>query len=133
MTTRRPLPILLAGLALAAGLVAGCGGDDGEEEAAVNTQAPRTVPQDTGGRAVEVKAKDIRFVPPAVTAKVGQRIEWVNEDSIPHTVTAERGAEFDSGNLDQGDTFEYTPREAGNIRYLCNIHPNQQGTITVTE
>ncbi len=78
--------------------------------------------------------KDIEYVPKAVTAKVGQKIVWENTDGqIPHTVTATDGADFDSGNMAGGDTFDYTPTKAGTISYVCEIHPNQKGTITVTQ
>ena len=77
--------------------------------------------------------KNIQYVPAAITAKVGQKIVWTNTDGqIPHTVTAKDGADFDSGTLQPGSTFEYTPKKAGKISYVCEIHPNQKGTITVT-
>jgi plastocyanin len=78
--------------------------------------------------------KNIKFVPAAITAKVGQKIVWTNTDGqTPHTVTATGGADFDSGTLAGGKTFEYTPTKAGKIDYICTIHQNQSGTITVTK
>ena len=79
--------------------------------------------------------KDIKFVPADITAKVGQKIEWTNSDGqIPHTVTSQTdGVDFDSGNMEGGDTFDYTPKKAGKIDYVCTIHSGQNGTITVTE
>ena len=53
--------------------------------------------------------KDIKFVPEEVTAKVGQKIVWTNNEMVPHNVTATDGADFKSDKLDEGDTFEYTP------------------------
>ena len=78
--------------------------------------------------------KDIKFVPEAITAKVGQKIVWENTDGqIPHTVTATEGADFDSGKMDPGATFDYTPTKAGTIDYVCTIHDGQTGSITVTK
>jgi plastocyanin len=76
---------------------------------------------------------NIKFVPHDITAKVGQKIMWTNDDQIAHTVTATSGATFDSGNVNGGATFEFTPTKAGTIAYVCTIHPGQSGTITVTK
>jgi len=129
---RLPLA-LLACLALAGGgVLAGCGGDD--DTTSTPAAAPPPASSASSGDEVKVTMKDIEYVPKAVTAKVGQKIVWENTDGqIPHTVTATDGADFDSGNMAGGDTFDYTPMKAGTISYVCEIHPNQKGTITVTE
>ncbi|MGI8728459.1 MAG: cupredoxin domain-containing protein [Solirubrobacteraceae bacterium] len=134
------LPVtVLACLALAGGTaLAGCGSDDSDDAAgapAAETAAPQ---QDSSSQAsgdvVEVNMKDIEFVPENVTAKVGQKIVWTNTDGqIPHTVTSSDGADFDSGNMDGGDTFDYTPTKAGTINYICTIHSGQTGSIEVTK
>ena len=77
--------------------------------------------------------KNIQFVPQAITAKVGQTIHWTNADSVAHTVTAKGGANFDSGVLDPGKQYSFKATKAGTINYVCQIHPNQTGTITVTQ
>jgi len=82
---------------------------------------------------VSIGIKDIKFVPDQATVKVGQKITWTNNESVPHNVTAEEGADFKSDTLNEGDTFEYTPTTAGEIGYVCTIHPGQNGTITVTK
>ena len=77
--------------------------------------------------------KDIKFVPPEITAKVGQKIVWTNNENVPHNVTATNGADFESDTLNEGETFEFTPKNAGKIDYVCTIHQGQDGTITVTQ
>jgi plastocyanin len=130
------LPAILACLALAAGVVAGCG-DNGDT--ASTTPAPPPPPpaasSASSGDVVNVTMKNIKFVPAAVTAKVGQKIEWKNTDgNIPHTVTSTTdGVKFDSGTLQPGSTFDFTPTKAGKIDYVCTIHSGQTGTITVTK
>jgi len=134
----RRTPSLLACLAIAAGgLIAGCGSDD-DEGAGTSSPPPASAPEATGpdtgstGGEVKVTMKDIEYVPKAITAKVGQKIVWENTDGeIPHTVTATDGADFDSGNMTSGETFEYTPTKAGKIDYVCTIHANQKGSVTV--
>ncbi len=41
--------------------------------------------------------------------------------------------DFDSGNMQAGAKFDYTPKKAGTIDYVCTIHSGQTGTITVTK
>jgi len=75
------------------------------------------------------------YVPMEVEVPLGGTIVWTNNDPFPHTVTKESGpgAQFDSGDVAGGETFEHTFDAAGEIPYLCEIHPNQTGTISVTE
>ena len=143
MKRRLLVPAVCALLVLPAGVLAACGGDDDEDQAATATTTPErpsaTTPpvqhRDDAGRRqrVKVSMKDIKYIPREVEVSVGDTVVWTNDDPIPHTVTAEKGETFDSGNVDGGDTYEYTPRKAGEISYVCTIHPNQTGTLTVTE
>lgn len=85
------------------------------------------------GDAVEVVIENTEYVPMEVSVPAGGTITWTNEDDFPHTVTKEGGPgpEFDSGEIDGGETFEQTFKDAGTIDYVCTIHPSQTGTITV--
>jgi plastocyanin len=136
---------LLAALLLVLGAlaVAGCGGDDNSssQEAKTSNEQPAAGagPEASGGSqsaegTVAIKAVDIKFKPEQATAKVGQKVTWTNDDQIAHTVTAKDGPEkFDSGTLEGGDTFSFTPKKAGSYPYVCLIHPSQTGTLTVSE
>jgi plastocyanin len=66
-----------------------------------------------------------------ITVPVGTTVTVRNDDSAPHTFTADDGS-FDSGSIDGGGTFEFTFTEAGTFAFHCNIHPSMTGTITVT-
>lgn len=132
------LPVTaFACLALVAGsaAVAGCGSND-EKTASTppkSTAVAATKAKPAAAGVVNVTMKNIKFVPANVTVKVGQKVLWTNDDGqIPHTVTAAKGAIFDSGNVDGGATFDYTPTKVGRIDYVCTIHSGQAGTITVT-
>jgi plastocyanin len=72
-----------------------------------------------------------RFDPAALTVNVGEMITWTNTGAVLHTVTADDGSTFDSGNLNPKATFTFTPRQAGTIAYHCTLHPWMKGTITV--
>ena len=136
--------LLLACLALGL-VVAGCGGDDDDDggDAAETTEQPAedTAAEDTGGGAaaggetVEVGMKGIQFDPADVTVKAGGTVNWTNNESVPHDVTKEDGpgAKFSSGNgnMQQGDTYKQTFKDAGTVNYVCTVHPNMKGTVNV--
>ena len=132
---------LLTCLALAAGgAIAGCGSDNNDTASTSTppppaaTTAQATTPAASSGDVVKVDMKNIKFVPANITVKVGQKIEWTNTDTPPHTVTSTTdSAKFDSGTMQPGAKFDYTPTKAGKIDYVCTIHSGQTGTITVTK
>jgi plastocyanin len=74
---------------------------------------------------------NLSFDPPQLEIPVGTSVRWTNEDPLPHTATA-IGGEFDSGTLDEGASFSHTFDAPGTYEYICAIHPNMKGSITVT-
>jgi len=98
-------------------------------EAGTSTQSEAEESNDL----VTISMRDIKFVPEEAEVNVGQKVIWDNNDTAPHNVTAEKGADFKSETLNRGDTFEYTPQQAGTIDYVCTIHPGQDGRLIVTE
>jgi plastocyanin len=74
---------------------------------------------------------DFAFAPPDLTVAAGTTVTWTNEGWAPHTATAEDGS-FDSGRLDQGDSFEQTFNEPGTFAYHCSFHPGMTGSVVVT-
>ena len=79
--------------------------------------------------------KGIQFDPADVTVKVGRHGEVDERRVGPHDVTKEDGpgADFSSGNgnMQQGDTYEQTFKEAGTVNYVCTVHPNMKGAVNV--
>jgi len=138
--------LYLALACLALGLVAtGCGGDDDEDSGGSNADQPAETaaekpPAESGGGAAkgstEVSMEGIAFDPSEVTVKKGGTVTWTNNESVPHDVTKEDGPgpDFSSGEpggMNEGDTFEQTFDTAGEISYVCTIHSNMTGTVTV--
>jgi plastocyanin len=81
---------------------------------------------------VSVTMQNTSYIPKNITVHVGQKITWVNKDPIPHTATATAGAKFDSGVMQPGAKYSFTPTKPGTIAYWCTIHRQvQTGTITV--
>lgn len=141
MTRARVLTLLLACLALAV-FAAGCGGDDNDDSGAsapapaTTTETGATTTEDSGsdaaaGGEIEIEMKDIAFAPKDVTAKVGQTVKWKNEDSVEHDVSATEGEDFKSDLFGKGGDFSYKLEKAGEIKYVCTVHPGMEGTITV--
>ena len=125
----------LSSCALLALAIGGCG-DDEDEPTTPAVESPTTEQTDTsggGGDTVDVVMKDTAFVPQDIEVESGQTILWTNEDPFAHTVTKEAGPgdDFDSGDVEGGGTYEQTFTDAGEIDYVCTIHPQQTGTITV--
>lgn len=112
---RRPAVLALLALAAAA---SGCGDDDESRRAA-------------DARPVQIEMRNLRFDPERVRVQAGQTIRWTNDESIQHNVVAQEGADFKSDLLDEDQTFQVTPEDAGTIRYRCTLHPGMTGTIVV--
>jgi len=74
------------------------------------------------------------FGPDSVTVVIGvnNTVVWTNDDSQPHTVTA-NGQAFDSGYLAPGASFSYTFTKPGVYEYHCTYHPWMTGTVVVKE
>jgi plastocyanin len=135
---KKLLVLLIACVALTLTFAA-CGDDDDDGGGGGSAATTTTEQTDTGGgggggaEAASVDIPEIAFEPADITVKAGTTVTWTNSDDIPHTVTKEGGpgAEFDSGDLDPGSTFEQTFDAPGKVDYVCTIHPGQAGTVTV--
>jgi plastocyanin len=124
------IPLLVSAvIALAA---AGCGSssDNNSSSSSSSEAAPATsTPSGGGGKTVTIDMKNIQFNPSSVSVKVGQTVKWVNEDEAPHNV---KGGPLNSKTFGKGGSFEFTPKKAETISYVCTIHPNMKATLTVT-
>ena len=79
-----------------------------------------------------VSIVDFAFDPASVEVPVGATVTWTNTGAAPHTATASDGT-FDSGQLAPGATFSHTFTATGTFPYVCQIHPQMTGTVTVVE
>lgn len=79
-----------------------------------------------------VNSTTIFYFPETITVVIGvnNTVTWTNNDDSTHTVTADNGA-FDSGYLNQGQTWSYTFTTPGTYTYHCTIHPWMTGTVIV--
>jgi|SRR6187399_27926 len=127
-------------IAMALGLSA-CGGGDDDDTSTVTEPAGSAAPEPTGKaappgavapRAEKVEIVDFAYDPDPVTVQVGGKVTWLNQDSAPHTATAEDGS-FDTGTLEEGKLKSETFKQAGTYAYICEIHPDMHGTVEVVE
>ena len=101
--------------------------------------------EDDGGRAAgnsggsagsgpteRVTIRDFAFDPPDLSVAVGTTVTWTNEDNTTHTVTGTDSDVIASPDLGRGDTYSVTFSQTGDIHYICSIHTNMTGTVTVT-
>lgn len=143
-------PLLLAALvALSLGLVA-CedGGSDStsseaetappasEEttETAEETESTESEPAPSGEAKKSEKVEIVEFTyqPDPVVVQVNGKVIWQNEDTAPHTATADDGS-FDTGTIEKGKLGSATFKEPGTFTYFCEIHPTMHGTVEVVE
>ena len=82
------------------------------------------------GETMQVKISDLAFSPVEVTARVGDTIQWVNDDFVDHTATATKGGDWDVM-IVAGKQAEQQLTRAGDIDYFCRFHPFMKGKITV--
>jgi plastocyanin len=77
-----------------------------------------------------VSIVDFAFDPADLTVAVGDTVTWTNTGSATHTVKWQDD-EPESEQLQSGATYERTFDSAGSLPYICGIHSQMTGTITV--
>jgi plastocyanin len=78
-----------------------------------------------------VTIENLKYSPAVLTIHRGDRVQFRNQDIMPHTATAREASGFDSGLVKQGETWTVTPEREGVTHYVCSFHPVMEGTIIV--
>lgn len=80
-----------------------------------------------------VQIQNFAFGPDTVTIPVGTTVVWTNQDSASHTTSSDAASavSWNSGSLNQGQSFSFTFSTAGTFTYHCAIHPFMTGTVIV--
>jgi len=89
-----------------------------------------TARAETAQEIQKVTIKNFVFDPAIVTISPGEKLIFVNEDAAPHTATANSG-DFDTAQLNQGESGTIVINDAGTYEYFCTIHPAMKGTVVV--
>ncbi|MBT0732785.1 fasciclin domain-containing protein [Methanoculleus bourgensis] len=75
--------------------------------------------------AVEIRGG--AYHPASLTVEENTTVTWTNYDTVSHTVTGTGGA-FDSGPIEQNETFNYTFTGTGTYPYGCTLNASTQRT-----
>ena len=76
-----------------------------------------------------VRMAGLTFTPATISVKSGTKVLFLNDDSAPHTVTADNG-DPDSGTLDPGASFTHVA--TASFSYICTIHPSMKAQVQVS-
>jgi plastocyanin len=100
---------------------------------AASASAPSAASSAAAAKTVGVKIENFAYSPDPVTIPVGTKVVFTEEDSTSHTVTSADGSPplFDSGNLDQHQSWSHIFAKAGTYKYFCRYHTYMTGTIVV--
>ena len=102
-------------------IAAGCTGSS-------TSNGTKTSTGQKASKTATVSIKDFAFNPDSVTISVGGTVTWKNEDSATHKI---KGQDFESDNLNSGDSFSQTFDKVGTFDYSCLIHPAMTGKVIV--
>ena len=78
-----------------------------------------------------VNIQNSAYIPVTLNVKVGTTVMWINKDPHPQDVVSDSGL-FNSGNLNNGQSYNYTFNQTGSYPYHSSIHPSMNGTIVVS-
>ncbi|MGH2611037.1 MAG: cupredoxin domain-containing protein [Tepidiformaceae bacterium] len=144
MRLRRWSAVAIGGLALSGLALVSCGDDDdddiddvlgatetagsGSDETATGTSGGDTSGQVPAGAPL-IEQEDLQFNPDELEVSSGETVYFMSLDTALHTVNV--NGQNESGDMHQGDVFEWDPPRAGEYEISCDFHPDMQATITV--
>jgi plastocyanin len=96
---------LLPLAALAALVVAGCGGAGQSGEPVATTEV--------------TMAKSYRFDPHTIEIEAGQSVTWTNDDNFTHTVQVDGQEDHE---VEPGESVSIEFDEPGTYHYVCRLH-----------
>lgn len=127
----RAVLVPAAGFVLVTALLSGCGAGDSTDEATKTDTSGAQVRPDREAT-VTVEVEDDHFSPADITISAGDTVSWHFDGDLPHGVQGigDKAMSINSPLFEVGD-WSHTFTQPGEYRYLCPIHPDMRGTITV--
>ena len=110
----------------------GGGNAAGAAESEPETSGSEPAPSGEAQRSEKVEIVEFAYDPDPVVVATGGKVIWQNEDTAPHTATADDGS-FNTGTLEKGKLKSETFKQPGTFTYFCQIHPTMHGTVEVVE
>jgi plastocyanin len=78
---------------------------------------------------LQVTIEKLAFSPADIHAKVGDTIEWVNQDILAHTATVKGVWDV---MIPAKKSASLVVQKAESLEYYCRFYPNMKGRITVS-
>ena len=119
---------LILGLGALAAVLAACSGSSAGTAAPAGSVDPN---------AIVVTAKDLKFSPTEVSAPADApfAIAFDNQEGVPHNmvISDAAGTKVFEGEIVSGQqvTYSVPALAAGAYPFICAVHPDMKGTITV--
>ena len=132
---KRPMLLLAAGCAIAAGALTGCGASAaaGTDAAGTAGSAMSMPPSSAAGMpatATTIMIQNFRYTTPA-SVSPGATVHVMNMDREAHTVTADTDHAF-AVTVPAGKTVTFSaPPSSGSYAFHCDGHANMHGTLVV--
>ncbi len=79
------------------------------------------------------------FDPESIDIQTGDKVTWINNDEMMHTITGHTLSDgsstngFDSGPLHLGQEFTFIFNQEGEYKYSCMFHPFMTAKIIVSQ
>jgi plastocyanin len=108
------------------------GSGDEAREGVEETTESKPAPSGEAQKSEKVQIVEFSYEPDPVVVQAGGKVIWQNEDTAPHTATADDGS-FDTGTIEKGKLGSATFQEPGTFTYHCEIHLTMHGTVEVVE
>jgi plastocyanin len=89
-----------------------------------------------GGRAAATHAlhrvviRGFKFDPASLSIAVGDTVEWLNADLVPHTSTSSSGR-WNSNSIVPDSSWRAVLTTPGSEPYGCQLHPNMRAQLEV--
>lgn len=112
------LPLIITGLLI--GSMHSCKKSDAYNPVVADTTADH-----------KISIQATQFSPASLTMLMGTKVTWTNADADIHSVVSDDAVSFNSGNINPGATFSFTPATTGTYAYHCGIHPAVKGVLYV--
>ncbi len=93
------------------------------------TVLPAGSPAAVAPATLKIEITDMAFTTARMHVRIGDTVEWVNNDIVDHTATEKNEAW--SVTMAPGKSARVVMKEAGTIDYFCRYHPNMTGTLVV--
>lgn len=92
-------------------------------------------PFDPPQKALEMDQLKMKFIPHVLPVMLGTTVNFLNSDDVLHNVftPSKEGDRFNLGSWPKGEIRSYTFKKMGQVRLLCNVHPEMLAWVVVLQ